>query len=116
MPCCFTERYSAGTQHKQGGTATLGCLLGWFAIMQLLIGRHNRAAICSLLSQGYRPSDVPQEIVEEIALIVEAKAYSHVVSRLICTYQHSLTVMPASVCTNRAIGCRNGRECCCISM
>eukprot|EP00878_Enallax_costatus_P045600 GHUV01055022.1.p1 GENE.GHUV01055022.1~~GHUV01055022.1.p1 ORF type:complete len:173 (+),score=46.96 GHUV01055022.1:500-1018(+) len=29
--------------------------------------------------EGYRPSDVPQEIVEEIALIVEAKAYSHVV-------------------------------------
>jgi hypothetical protein len=29
--------------------------------------------------QGYRPSDVPQEVVEEIAFVVEAKAFTHVV-------------------------------------
>ncbi|KAF6266719.1 hypothetical protein COO60DRAFT_10326 [Scenedesmus sp. NREL 46B-D3] len=35
---------------------------------------------CALLfhREGYRPSDVPPEVVEEIAFVVEAKAFTHV--------------------------------------
>jgi hypothetical protein len=34
------------------------------------------------LLQGYRPSHVPQELIEQIAVVVEAKAFLHVVSQL----------------------------------
>lgn len=30
--------------------------------------------------QGYRPSQVPQDLIEQIAVVVEAKAFLHVVS------------------------------------
>lgn len=33
--------------------------------------------------QGYRPSPVPQELIEQIAAVVEAKAFLHVVSVLL---------------------------------
>jgi hypothetical protein len=32
------------------------------------------------IMQGYRPSHVPQELIEQIAAVVEAKAFLHVVS------------------------------------
>jgi hypothetical protein len=38
------------------------------------------------LLQGYRPSHVPQELIEQIAVVVEAKAFLHVVSQLALTW------------------------------
>lgn len=35
---------------------------------------------CNLDQQGYRPSHVPEELIEQIASVVEAKAFLHVVS------------------------------------
>jgi len=36
-------------------------------------------AVCGVWLQGYRPSQVPQELIEQIAAVVEAKAFLHVV-------------------------------------
>lgn len=46
--------------------------------------------------QGYRPTHVPEELIEQIAVVVEAKAFLHVVSRLGDVVHPALAVMPGA--------------------
>jgi hypothetical protein len=61
----------------QACSAVLSCSVVWVEVADTTwscFQRHHH------LLQGYRPCDVPQEVVEEIAFVVEAKAFTTVVS------------------------------------
>jgi hypothetical protein len=72
----------------QACSAVLSWSVVWVEVADTtwsLIQSHHR------LLQGYRPCDVPQEVVEEIAFVVEAKAFTTVVS-------NSSACMTAATC------------------
>lgn len=75
--CCIARRQ--GTTHCRPAA----CLLlseHWTRRLQCCgVPQQHPCPACASL-QGYRPSHVPQELIEQIAVVVEAKAFLHVVS------------------------------------
>lgn len=101
----LVDNFSALLHHREVSSQQLhlGCgnrhnTLSWMPSCLLWPAAADMpvAVCCCRQTQGYRPSHVPDELIEQIAAVVEAKAFLHVVSSFLATHSlcHAVATAP----------------------